>query len=335
MMYGHPTGLMNTFNPQSECIHLPEIYIPPTQVEVKVATGNTGPRQHGSWKWKAHRLKTKLLQGIKTLDYTGKFVFDSRLETDANPAHILDNTLTSSLLIRETLEKHFQKKIDVHIVLRERTTDLALESCHLLGFPTIVTDDDVKGEIATVSENEVPSLRARLFDFDFGDSLDAPTDVLADKIFISRRGNRKLVNEAEVISFLEKRGFKVLYFEDFSVKEKWAIARNAKVVVAINGAAVGNFLFNRLGLYPNAPHGSGVRVVELMSPAWMHIGFRSNILAVNGSWCAVRGQITPNFLQAVDFSDQAPDPTKPPRTDSFKVDCDTIQMALDYLAENY
>jgi len=327
MMYGYPTGLMHCFNPQVKQIYLPPLEWSEKVVEVRVKAGNTGPRTNGSRKWKAYRSVTRALGGCKTLDFSGKFVFDARDETDKNPAHIIENTLTSALLIKETLKNFLGKGVELHIVLRERASELVRESCELLNLPIITTDDDVKGEIAVVSDHVVPGLRPRLFNVDFRGS----DEMSIDKIFISRRGNRSLINKDEVDEFLQGYGFKTLYFEDFSVSQKWSLARNAKFVVAINGAAGANIVFNRMGLKPGVPKGGGVKMLELLHPAWSHIGYRDNLEAINGRWCAVQGQVTPEILQAVDFFDRAPNPTKAPYCSPFKVDIGSIQMGLDYL----
>jgi hypothetical protein len=224
--------------------------------------------------------------------------------------------------------------------LQENSSALGRDSFHLLGFPTISTDDNVKGEIVTVlecqgkdrlpfSEHRFASLRPSLFAGEF----EGYRNMSMDKIFIARRGNRSLINSDEVSTFLEKQGFKTCFFEDYPVNEKWSIARDVKIVIAINGAAGGNLVFNRLGQLPGAAPGSGVKMIEIMSPAWMHIGHRDNIVASNGTWCAIRGQITPEILHAVDFSGKEIHPFKPPHNSPFKVDCGTIQMALDYIKE--
>jgi hypothetical protein len=105
------------------------------------------------------------------------------------------------------------------------------------------------------------------------------------------------------------------------------MTRNAKVIVAVHGAAVSSVNFNRSGLESDA----GIKVIELLSPGWIHSGFREAVTSVKGRWAAVRGQLTPQALYAADFSNQTPDSLKSPYKDPVKVDCQTIQLALDYL----
>lgn len=134
-----------------------------------------------------------------------------------------------------------------------------------------------------------------------------------------------------MIEFLEKQGFTTYYFEDLTASEKWSIARNAKVAVAVNGAGTGNFTFNRLGLAPQAEKGSGLRIVELFPPSFTIHTYRQFSAILNGRWCGVRGQITPAVLHYLDFDSPPRDTLKSPIRGPFKVDLSTLQMALDYL----
>ncbi|MUG99984.1 DUF563 domain-containing protein [Scytonema sp. UIC 10036] len=328
MMFAYPTSLADVWFPASEQVLLPEEYIAPTKVRVKVFTGSTGPRRIGSWSWKAYRATTNLLRNRKKLDYSGKFIFDARYDTDENPAHFFDSLTSPILFARKVLSEHFQKDIDIHIVLRARTSKFARDAYHLLNIPIISTDDDVCGEIVTVSERDLFSIKSQLFNLNFPGC----QDLGVERIFIPRRGTRRLINNDEVAQFLAERGFKTCYFEDFPLSQQWSIARYAKIVVAVHGAGVSNLHFNRLGLSPDSKPNSGVKVVELMSPSWnQRRCFRYLVNVINGQWCSVRGQITPQMLRGVDFFKGNPDCVKSPFKDPFKVDCQTIEMALDYL----
>lgn len=331
MMFCFPTGLMNIWSPSIEQIILPEEYAPTTQVEVRV-NSKTVEAKNLSCKQKIYQAATGILRNRKTLDYSEKFIFDARWDTYKNIAHILDNIAPPVLFARNLLREYFQKEIDIHIILDSRASEnyLAKEVYRLLDLPIICTDNDVFGEVVNISACELFSIRSQLFDLNFPDYSQSNFE----RIFIPRRGNRSLINNDEVSSFLSEQGFKICYFEDLSIAEQWSIARDAKVVVAVHGAAVSNLIFNRLGLEENAAPGSGVKVVEIMSPGWIHAGFRELVNAINGRWCSVRGQITPDLLSTIDFSTRAPNSLVSPFKDPFKVDCQTIQMALDYLDED-
>lgn len=153
MMFGYPTSMMNVWDPAIEQILLPEVFCPPGQIEVKVVSGNTGARTTGSWKWKAFRMASGLLKTKKTLDYSGKFIFDARFDTDKNPSHILDHIASKILYARKILAEHLQQDIKIHVVLNANTSNLAQQSYPLLGIPIVSTDDDVRGEVVTISKN--------------------------------------------------------------------------------------------------------------------------------------------------------------------------------------
>lgn len=65
------------------------------------------------------------------------------------------------------------------------------------------------------------------------------------KIWLSRSGqNRRLViNEDKVTKFLIREGFKVVYPENYTVKEQIKIFSNAEIVIAPHGAALTNIMF--------------------------------------------------------------------------------------------
>lgn len=330
MMFGFPTGLTNIHSPSIERVLLPEEYTPPMQVEVRTTSG-IATSVNLSWKRKAYQAVTGILESRRTLDYSGKFVFDARFDTYKNIAHILDNVATPVLFARKVLREYLQKEVNIHVILDGRGAKhtLSKEIYSLLGIPTICTDSDVLGEVVTVSDHRIFSVKPQLFNFDFPGYKKSSFE----KVFIPRRGNRRLINNDEINSFLTKRGFQTCYLEDFSLAEQWSILRDAKIVVAVHGAAVSNLIFNRLSLEENASSSSGVKVVEIMSPGWIHSGFRDLINAIDGRWCSVRGQITPDVISTIDFSARTPDSLKSPFKDPFRADCQTIQMALDYVDE--
>jgi hypothetical protein len=66
-----------------------------------------------------------------------------------------------------------------------------------------------------------------------------------EKLYISRAKapKRHIVNEDEVQKLVQKLGFKVIYFEDYTIFEQMAMMKNAKYVVGLHGAGVANMLF--------------------------------------------------------------------------------------------
>ncbi|MFQ4139617.1 glycosyltransferase 61 family protein [Nodosilinea sp. PGN35] len=355
MIFSYPTALGDTLRPAIERIFLPEEYLHPLQVKIDVSSRQTGPREPVSKRARLHKALRNAVKGVQVLDYPERFLFDGRKELDTNIGHVIENLAAPALLAKQMLSKRLGQDIDVHVILRERAPGLAREVFETLKIPVIYTDDSVYGEVISISvarpsaatspealqflpiinEKPVAELDSKLYNLHaalFNESeFSNPEPLTAEKIFIPRRGNRCLINNDEVIQFLEGKGFKTYYFEDLTCAQKWAITRDVKVVVAVHGAALSHMAFNRLGLQNSAQPGSGVKVVELYSPGWAsRWAHRRHISGLNGQWCGVRGQVTPEFLKTIDFSD-LPSGIVIPSQNSFKVDCESIQMALDYL----
>lgn len=329
MLFGFPTGTINTWAPSIEQILLSEESTPSTQFRIEVHTGETAFQNLGP-KRKLYHAVAKRFKGEKKINCSGKFIFDARWDTYKNLSHIIDLSALV-LFARKVLRDNLKEKIDIHVILDSDALkyDFVNDIYGSLNIPLISTDDAVCGEVVTVSPSphKLYSIKPQLFNIDFP----GYKKMGFEKVFIPRRGNRGLINNDEVTEFLTKKGFKTCYFEDFSVAEKWSIIRDAKIIVAVHGAAVNNIVFNRLGFDATASVGSGIKVVELISPGWIDYGFRELASVFNGKWCGVRGQITPNMLQAVDFSPKKPTSLKSPYKDNFKVSCQAIQMALDYV----
>jgi len=70
---------------------------------------------------------------------------------------------------------------------------------------------------------------------------------LGNQIFI-RRGNvkyRKLINEKEIVDYLEARGFKSVAMDGLSIHQQAAIFREAKVIVGVHGGAMANLIYSQ------------------------------------------------------------------------------------------
>ncbi|NJS42272.1 DUF563 domain-containing protein, partial [Candidatus Gracilibacteria bacterium] len=83
----------------------------------------------------------------------------------------------------------------------------------------------------------------------------------SDRIYISRQqaAYRRIINDDEVISFLEKFGFRTVKLETMSVAEQAACLAAAKVVVAPHGAGLTNLVF----CHP------GTKVIEIFPPVYV------------------------------------------------------------------
>ncbi|MEJ0048075.1 MAG: glycosyltransferase 61 family protein [Rhodospirillales bacterium] len=87
--------------------------------------------------------------------------------------------------------------------------------------------------------------------------LRAPAGPRDKRIYVARRGSRKVTNAAGVEQFVTNQGFTRYFLEDFSIDEQIELFRHAEWVIGPHGAELGNLLFC-------AP---GTRVLELSPDA--------------------------------------------------------------------
>src|SRR5262249_4493137 len=147
----------------------------------------------------------------------------------------------------------------------------------LLGIPSTCTDKEVEGEVVQVLVGNPGS-----FELNCKSLLTISPQLYVDIIFpngtvaapervlIARRGARSLINEDEVEGLLRERGFVRCYFEELPLSHQWSIARNARCVVAIHGAALSSLAFRGR----SDPNGSTraappLKLVELFSAAYV------------------------------------------------------------------
>jgi hypothetical protein len=85
---------------------------------------------------------------------------------------------------------------------------------------------------------------------------------LPSKIYVGRKKTSKriLLNEAELKTLLEAEGFKVIFPEDFSLKEQIQLFYNAGEIIGVHGAGLTNLIFSR----------QGTRVTELFPVTYVN-----------------------------------------------------------------
>ncbi|HAJ61641.1 MAG TPA: hypothetical protein DCP31_22295 [Cyanobacteria bacterium UBA8543] len=83
-----------------------------------------------------------------------------------------------------------------------------------------------------------------------------------ERLYISRSqaANRRIINEDEVISLLNKFGFQSVTLESMSVREQATLLANAKVVVAPHGGGLTNSVFCN----------PGTKIIEIFSPNYVY-----------------------------------------------------------------
>jgi len=65
------------------------------------------------------------------------------------------------------------------------------------------------------------------------------------RIYVSRRkaNRRKIINEVEIVDYLNLNGFKEICFEDYSVLEQVFLMQNVEILISMHGAGLSNTIF--------------------------------------------------------------------------------------------
>jgi hypothetical protein len=111
-----------------------------------------------------------------------------------------------------------------------------------------------------------------------------PNELKFNKIYVSRRTwiriqnenigedntqKRKLLNEDELVKYLEEKNYKELFLEDYDFITKLAILNNSKNIVTTYGAGVINFIFTQ-----------NINYYILNSPSYGLNGLIKNIISI-------------------------------------------------------
>ena len=311
-MFTYPTRLADSWKPAIQEICLPPYEV--TRPEIVITAGVGSTRQLGIKNARSikGRLRSQLKRLMPPIEMHDEYIFDSRYEIDSNIAHVVDNVVSAVLAARNVYSR-------IAVVLGAGASTMATNAFKILGIPTICTNCEVLGKLVVVQQ----AGRARFS----GDGLCAAfyddvqfegykTDT-PERIFISRRNTRRLINENEVERLLEGYGFHKVYFEDYPLSEQWSLARNANAIVAIHGAALSSLLFNR----------RAAKVVEIFHPGYRTIYYRHMTNAVGGTWCGITGQLPPDIIKHLDYRHEA----RFYHSANMRIDIVSLSMALKYV----
>jgi hypothetical protein len=209
-------------------------------------------------------------------------IHDARYETDANIAHIVENVAPKLLMVDDLRSK-------LTVVLRSNAARVGVQAYETLGFSVLCTDRDVEGQLLIASSGINGAYEPWNRSLFPAVPLEWHEETPA-RVFIARRGTRALINENEIEAVLHRAGFTKLYFEDLPIAAQWSIARNARSIVAIHGAAVSSVVFND----------RAVKVIELFHPGYVVDSMRHKVVANGGTWCGVTGRLSPDVIRELD-----------------------------------
>jgi hypothetical protein len=311
-MFTYPSKLIDTYVANVMDIVIPSHTLNTNKFKFKVYKGSTSDSSKPfSFKFKKlDRLERKISPSI-SLENT--YIYDARYAQHWALAHVLVDLISFLLEIKELIPPN-----ELTVILPRKTDLMGVKILREFGYNNIVsTNKDVKGKILEVIVNDNPSKQPDYCISNVFSQLDFPgySHETPEKVFIARKGRRKIINETEVEEFLNKYGFKKVYFEDIPLTEQWSIAKNAKVVVTPHGAAMTNLLFND----------QMVKCIELSHPGFI-VDYHRNIIYVKqGSWCRVTGEITDDILGKIAQKHNYFAPH------DIRIDLRSLEMALDYM----
>ena len=305
-IFTYPTRLASAWRAEIREINLPPGEINRPKIEINARQDSTR-----SLDIKTRNIYKQIYKRFAApLHMDEEYIFDSRFETDKNMAHILQN-IASALLAA--------KKIcpEITVILRANASTMAKNAYKLLGFPLLCTDKEVHGKLILApsgSHGDYEGWYSSLFNNIVYEEVH---EQAPERIFISRKGARCLINENQVEQTLKEYGFEKFYYEDIAINKQWLLSKNAKAIVAIHGAALSSLVFNR----------NAVKVVELFHPGYVTHTYRNMTYAVGGKWCGVTGQINQDVIKKLDFKKKARSFAASPT----QIDITSLCMALQHL----
>ena len=306
-MFAYPTRLGDAWNPQMLRLHLPPYELAAHDVFLPVQQEVTQSLALAPGRWFKRfvsSLRPKLIRQDVSL-------YDARYDADGNVAHILTNIAPPVL----AAQRHYP---DLTVILRARASSMAQRAYELLGIPFICTDQVVQGRMSALPCGS-HSYYGGLYPSIFRDrAFDGYQEKTPERIFIARKGSRRLLNEADVEAALQSYGFQKFYFEDIPIAQQWSLVRNAHVVVATHGAAMAGLVFNQ----------RSAKVVELFHPGYVVNQYRTITGVIGGQWCGVMGQLPSGIIQALDIDEDA----RRFAMDPVRIDLGSLEEALATLA---
>jgi len=98
----------------------------------------------------------------------------------------------------------------------------------------------LSGGIGYITEQKIQFLREKFLKQKNNSLLTTPK-----RIYISREKapKRKILNEKDFLPFIENKGFKKIYLEDFSFSEQVQLFNQAEVIISPHGAGLTNLIF--------------------------------------------------------------------------------------------
>lgn len=312
-MFCHPSRVANIYRPTIEIVLQSEESIVQENWSVNIEDRKTKSyitRTGAGRKAMVRYLSERIMTG-KEITLADRYFYDARFADNTNAAHLIQHHLTSLGLIKSATGL---SKTELFVILDARPASIALDIFSQAGYHVIQTNLPVEGMEVRVEYNEfflyIPYVRFLGIDCY---QLETP-----QKIFISRKVSRRLINESEIWSCLKEQGYVRYYFEDIPLSLQWSLVRNALEIVSIHGAALGSLAFRV---------DSNFLLVELFGPGFVADCFRKYVAVLGGRWAGCRGKLTGTIVDHIDSRKDI----KKFAFDDFEISTEVVLTAIRHL----
>ena len=332
-VYAHATRMSDFDSPDVERIMKPAYALPTHPLVIDAHEGlsathvETRPAPDSPLARLKHAIKQRLHARRPLVEIGDGFALETRFMFLGNYAHLIHDLIAPLRLIERTLDERGAGSGPVHVILPANAPALAVRVLDHAGIPWIATDGAVRGRILRASQELNIALLGELAH----QPASLPASPVEERVYVSRRGARTVLNDDAVTSFLAERGYVRFFMEDLSVGDQWALLGTARDIVGIHGAGLSS-----LGLsagrtpetHPDGRPAPRFRLVELFSPGFSSTCFREYAAVLDGRWVGVRGRITAEVVRDLDELGN----TRAHDMASFEVDLTALEEALDYAA---
>ncbi len=308
----HKTRLADSWAAQTETVLLPAHTIS-SNAHVIVTRSASIWRPDHAWRRFNNR---------KTLDLGDKLFFDTRLDHQSNPAHVLHWMWLRVAYASRVLHQHEFSSQRPAILLRGDSSAIARTAWALLGYETIETDRPVTGLQLAVKTSPTTSFAGLLPEFIAGLKCDLTSQ--PRKVYVARRNSRHVLNEDALLPHLTRRGFSRVFMEDLPLLDQWKLVATADELVGVHGAGLAPVIFRASADGKPQPHRY---LIELHGPGYIVDLYRNFAAATRTGWCAVRGKVTSAVVRDLDELDQP----RARETEPFTIDPDTLDQAFEWV----
>lgn len=309
--------LIDRIVPQCELVILPERRLPGGTFRLESGKGRFEPRKR--------RRLARLLPAASETVPEDRWVFEMRFEDPENWAHFLNDHLPVFFKAIDATGRDPAKAL---LLLPSDVPDYIVRAAAMFGLETWATDAVVDGEGVTVTLDpylagrterhvwtQLPYPRAVLEAVRA-----APAGIdLPEKVFLTRKGQRALSNQAEVEAMLTARGFVPILPESLPVEDQFRLFSAAREMVSLSGACLAPLL------YMNAPEHGPERLIELQPCGHMSTVYREMAHLVGAQFVGVRGRIKPEYVRP---AYQLDIPFRKFSQDNFHIDIDALEIAF-------